>query len=124
MKCNHFVSVALLFASALFLTSCGRTPVVKIDRLQNETGNYQYEELSWGSDKKTAENSLGITFDQTVNSSAASQSYVTAAGAYSLNGLPAVVDCEFDATGLCALTFRVTPTAGETETYWDELDNM
>lgn len=112
--------VFLILIAALLFTGCGRTPVVNINHLQNDVGDYQYEELSWGCDKKAAEAALGITLDQTVNNSANLQSYMTT-GAYSLNGLPAVVTCEFDTTGLCALTFRVTPTAKEIESYWDGL---
>lgn len=125
---NKNVKRILSFTAIMFitlsnlLTGCGlRAPEADTTQLQNEVGDFQYANVSWGMDKASVEAALGITFDQgTISSSSRSQMYI-ASDAYTLMGLPARIFCEFDASGLYSIRFRVSPADKDVQTCWTTL---
>ncbi|MCM1064711.1 MAG: hypothetical protein NC420_09640 [Eubacterium sp.] len=121
MKKNF--TIAILFITLSFiLAGCGRTsaPEVNTAQLQNEAGDFQYTTIPWGTDRASTEAALGIPFDQGVANAASRQIYL-ATDAYTLMKLPATVYCEFDASGLCRISFRITPAEKDVQACWDVL---
>lgn len=114
---------AVMFISLLFLfTGCARRiPEVNKMMLQNETGDFQYADISWGTDETSAATALGITFDQGTISTASSHRLCLATDACTMMMLPATVYCEFDDSGLYSIRFRISPADGDVETCWDTL---
>lgn len=119
------VTAVMLITSSFFFTGCGiRTPEVNTIQLQNEAGDFQYADVSWGMDKNSVEAAMGITFDQGALSSSSgasgAQTYI-AKDAYTMMGLPATVFCEFDTSGLYSIRFRISPADKDVQTCWDTM---
>lgn len=132
LRKNLSVTAMMFITLSILLTGCGqrafglthRAPEADVTQLQNEAGDFQYADVSWGMDKASVEAALGITFDQgSISSSSGtsnSEMYI-ATDAYTLTGLPARVICEFDNSGLYSINFRVSPTDKDVQTCWDIL---
>lgn len=119
------ITAVMFIAISYFFTGCSiRKPEADIMQLQNEAGDFQYANVSWGMDKNSVEAALGITFDQgtisTSSGASGSQTYI-ATDAYTLMGLPARVICEFDHSGLCSISFDISPADKDVQTCWDTL---
>ena len=113
--------VMILISLSFLLTGCGHAPKVTTALLQNEAGDFQYADVSWGMDKASVEAALGITFDRgTINPTPDTQMYI-ATDTCTLMGYPATVFCEFDASGLYSIRFRIAPADKDVQACWDTL---
>lgn len=113
----------ILIIWALFLTGCGsRTVNVDMASLKNESGDFQYGNVSWESQKDDVEALMDISLDQSLRSTDQLKSYMTSERTYAWNGVPAAVTCEFDSAGHCTLVrFTFYPQAGKEDAFWEKL---
>lgn len=117
-----FISISILLTGCSSLTL--RAPEADVTRLQNESGDFQYADVSWGMDKASVEAALGITFDQgsiSLSSGTSDPEMYIATDAYTLMGLPARVICEFDDSGLYSINFCISPADKNVQICWDTL---
>ncbi len=113
----------ILIILALLLTGCGsRTINLDITSLKNESGDFQYGNVSWESRKEDVEALMDISLDQSLRNTDQLKSFMTSERTYSWNGVPAAVTCEFDSAEHCTLVrFTFYPQAGKSDTFWEEL---
>lgn len=115
------VAVLAIIASAvsMFMTGCsGRENAksLEMDRLQSDTGAFQFYDLEWESDFVTVQETLGITFGQP--DTAGGFHIYRAENAYTWNNVTASITCEYKSDKLYTVTLLFKPTEIEREEFW------
>lgn len=113
----------ILFVISLFvfiLSGCGgKKREVALEALQNENGDFQYDNLSWGMTKEETEKLLGISLENQMSYSEELELYMVS-DIFRLEGQEANLFCEYKQGKLDAVSFTCYP--GEnTQQFWDAL---
>ena len=125
------VTVLAIITGIAFLLMAGcadreQTKSLEMDRLQSDTGEFQFYDLEWKSHPDTAQRSLGITFGQP-DTAGGFRIYRTE-NAYTWNDVTASITCEYRSDKLYAVTLLFMPEESEREEFWsdikDELFNL
>ena len=125
------VTVLAIITSIISMLMVGcadreKTKTLEINRLQSDTGAFQFYDLEWESRPDTAQGILGITFGQP-DSAGGFQIY-RAENAYTWNNETASITCEYKSNKLSAVTLLFIPAENEREEFWsaikEELFNL
>lgn len=106
----------------MFLAGCAdneRSGSLKMDRLQNDTGAFQFYDLEWESSPDMAQNILGITFEQP--DTAGEYQIYRAENVYTWHNVTASIICEYESDKLYAVTLRFMPQETEREEFWSAM---
>lgn len=106
----------------LFMAGCAdreQTKSLEMDRLQSDTGEFQFYDLEWKSHPDMAQRTLGITFGQP--DTAGGFRIYRAENAYTWNDVTASITCEYRSDKLYAVTLLFMPEESEREEFWSEI---
>ncbi len=116
------VFVVIISAISMLMTGCsGRENAksLEMDRLQSDTGAFQFYDLEWESDPITVQETLGIPFGQP-DTAGGFQIY-RAENAYTWNNVNASVTCEYKSNKLYTVTLLFRPEEIKREEFWSAI---
>ncbi len=122
MKKKVAVIAAIISIFSIFLAGCAdneRSGNLEMDRLQNDTGAFQFYDLEWESSPDMAQNILGITFGQP-DTAGGFQIY-RAENVYTWHNVTASITCEYESDKLYTVTLRFMPQETEREEFWSAM---
>lgn len=106
----------------MFMTGCSsreNTKSLEMDRLQSDTGAFQFYDLEWESDPVTVQKILGITFGQP-DTAGGFQIY-RSENAYTWNNATASITCEYKSDKLYTVTLLFRPEESGREEFWSAI---
>lgn len=92
---------------------------LKMDRLQNDTGAFQFYDLKWESSPDMVQDTLGITFGQP--DTAGEFQIYRAENVYTWHNVTASITCEYESDKLYAVTLHFMPQETEREEFWSAM---
>lgn len=107
---------------SLLMAGCADREKIKsleINRLQSDTGEFQFYDLEWESRPDTTQKTLGITFGQP--DTAGGFKIYRAENAYTWNNVTASITCEYKSDKLYTITLLFMPEEIEREEFWSEI---
>lgn len=116
MKKTIKISAVITSIAFLLLAGCsggGKTAKLELDRLQNNTGTFQFYDLAWESDPSTVQESLDITFGEP--DTAGGFRIYRSENAYTWNNINASITCEYESDKLYTVTLLFMPEETERE---------
>lgn len=122
MKKTIKIFAVITSIAFLLLAGCsggGKTAKLELDRLQSNTGTFQFYDLAWESDPSTVQESLGITFGEP-DTAGVFQIY-RSESAYTWNNVIASLTCEYESDKLYTVTLLFMPEEAEREGFWSAL---
>ena len=122
MRRTVAVITVIISIVSMFLAGCAdneRSGSLKMDRLQNDTGAFQFYDLEWESSPDRAQDTLGITFGQP-DTAGGFQIY-RADNAYTWNNVTASITCEYESDKLYTVTLLFMPEETEREEFWSAM---
>ena len=129
MKKTITVLAVITSIISIFIAGCTgkeNTKNLEMGRLQNDTGAFQFYGLEWESNSDTAQNTLGISFEQP-DTAGGFQIY-RVEDAYTWHSQTASITCEYESDKLYSVTLLFMPEEGEREEFWsgikEELFNL
>ena len=122
MRKTVAVIAVIISIVSMFLAGCAdneRAGILEMNRLQNDTGAFQFYDLEWESSPDMAQNILGITFEQP-DTAGGFQIY-RAENVYTWHNVTTSITCEYESDKLYAVTLRFMPQETDIEEFWSAM---
>lgn len=122
MKKTITVLAVITSIVSMLMAGCAGSKNAKsleMDRLQSDTGAFQFYDLEWESHPDTAQGILGITFGQP-DTAGGFQTY-RAEDAYIWNNETASITCEYESDKLYTVTLLFMPEENKREEFWSDM---
>lgn len=116
------VLAAIICTVSILLAGCANgenTKSLEMNRLQSDTGAFQFYDLEWKSSPDTVQKALGIPFGQP--DTAGGVQIYGAENAYIWEGETASISCEYGADGLSTVTLLFMPEASRRDSFWSAM---